>query len=68
MFDPDIEAPTPAIDPPEPPHPDALDTVSPGLTDESGLLPAYDAHEDEHEDGDESESAPTEVAAEEPTA
>ena len=65
MFDPDIEAPTPAIDPPEPPHPDELDTVSPGLTDDSGLLPAY-AGNDEGDAG--SEGAPTDVAAEEPTA
>jgi len=33
------EAPKPHIDPPEPPHPDQQDTISPGLTDESGLLP-----------------------------
>lgn len=33
------EAPKPRIDPPEPPHPDQQDTISPGLTDESGLLP-----------------------------
>jgi hypothetical protein len=28
--------PRPSIDPPEPPRPDAIDTWSPGLTDESG--------------------------------
>jgi len=33
------EAPKPRVDPPEPPHPDQQDTISPGLTDESGLLP-----------------------------
>ena len=32
-------APKPCIDPSEPPHPDQQDTISPGLTDESGLLP-----------------------------
>ena len=34
--------PEPTIDPPEPPRPDALDTWSPGLTDESGELPVPD--------------------------
>ena len=30
--------PEPAVDPPEPAHPDDLDTITPGLTDESGIL------------------------------
>jgi hypothetical protein len=36
------DLPTPSIDPPEPPRPDALDTWSPGMTDESGELPVSD--------------------------
>jgi hypothetical protein len=33
------ERPEPTIDPPVEPRPDALDTLSPGLLDESGALP-----------------------------
>jgi hypothetical protein len=51
--------PEPTVDPPEPPRPDALDTWSPGLTDESGELPVRDAVIAE---GDEAE-----IATEEPS-
>jgi hypothetical protein len=72
--DPDLPLPGPApevtVDPPEPPHPDVLDTITPGLTDESGRLaddrqvpsPAGPPGSDGG-----AESA-TEVATEEPTA
>jgi hypothetical protein len=54
------QLPTPTVDPPEPPRPDDIDTVSPGLTDESGTLPTPG------NDGDLDTEA--EVATEEPTA
>jgi hypothetical protein len=71
-------APTPTIDPPEPPHPDELDTVSPGLTDESGTLPAHEADGDQDTDPTDAAEAgddttgdggtPPQVATAEPTA
>lgn len=58
-----LTPPEPKIDPPEPPHPDELDTISPGLTDESGRLPrAGEPSSDDDDDG-----AATDVATEEPS-
>jgi hypothetical protein len=53
--------PEPSLDPPEPEHPDELDTVSPGLTDESGDVPVAS---DDEPDGDDV----AKVSTEEPTA
>jgi hypothetical protein len=53
--------PKPRIDPPEPQRPDELDTISPGLTDESGTLPRSPDEVLDLPDG-----AATDVSTEEP--
>ena len=60
MTTPDAPAPAPQIDPPEPPHPDEQDTITPGWTDESDSVPI----EPEPNTGD-AEGAATKVATEE---
>ena len=60
MDTPEAPAPVPRVDPPEPQHPDQQDTISPGLTDESGVKPR--AAEPETPDSD---GAATDVATEE---
>lgn len=57
--------PEPSVDPPEPAHPDALDTITPGLTDESGI---FDDGRSRPVVEPTSSEAADDVAAEEPTA
>ena len=62
MTTPDAPAPEPQIDPPEQPHPDQQDTISPGLNDESISLPREPEPATPESDG-----AATDVATEEPS-
>ena len=40
----DPNLPTPKVEPPAIPHPDAMHSLSPGMQDESGMLPKSRPH------------------------
>jgi hypothetical protein len=58
----DPQLPAPAVDPPEVLHPDEMDSLSPGILDESGALRRL------HREGDNSTPTAAEPEAREPTA